>query len=284
MPLCCESPTPSNQPLPSLPLPREKKEESLVSARGASLPLRFWCSSHFYCDPSHPQSRVQPPPSSSFLPIHHHHQQPTTPRPLLTAAYSVRRFTVLAISGLDTFQHPPEAIASLRSRINPPYHCFHDQNTTDPNEQIHATVHRRHTLNPTGARESEELGVEQRRESLPQIAIFNHRQRNTTSYWSSIRRSINSPKHLDLSRHIVHCTSTLHIRVLVPIPITNQPRCLVPALQSSRPQRPRPHPRGRLLLHPNASTSASSATEPSAEVNIAVVTNDHTPRSVLSNA
>jgi hypothetical protein len=49
----------------------------------------------------------------------------------------------------------------------------------------------------------------------------------------------------------------------------------VPALQSSRPQRPRPHPRGRLLLHPNASTSASSATEPSAEVNIAVVTNDH---------
>ncbi|KAF5138516.1 hypothetical protein E5D57_002302 [Metarhizium anisopliae] len=51
---------------------------------------------------------------------------------------------------------------------------FHDQNTIITNDQLHDRIHRCHTLNPTGARASEELGVESESESLDQT-IFNHR-------------------------------------------------------------------------------------------------------------
>ncbi|KAK4059555.1 hypothetical protein Trihar35433_10831 [Trichoderma harzianum] len=57
---------------------------------------------------------------------------------------------------------PPEASVLT----NPHLSSFHDQNTVFSNEQHQHRGHRSHTLNPTGARASEELGVESESERI----------------------------------------------------------------------------------------------------------------------
>ena len=106
-----------------------------------------------------------PPPPSPLLyfldrcllltfPFIHHPTINTHPDQRFHAVFSPS-------TSLGSFQRPTVA-SYFQTRT---FITFHDQITTASNDQFQERAHRSHTLKPTGARASEELGVE--RETIP---------------------------------------------------------------------------------------------------------------------
>lgn len=141
--------------------------------------------------------------------------------------------------------------------------AFHDQNTKISNDHNHDRVPRRHPLNPTGARASEELGVEseerEREQDPSSHTIFNHRAVGSSRIARFTSVNVLSP----------FVAKSVHGNATWPS------RCLAQASQSSRPPRPRHRPHERPHWHPSASTSASFATGPLAGVNTEADMSDH---------
>ena len=152
-----------------------------------------------HCTCSCPAARRLPGPPSGFLP------PPPAPSPSLSVLLDYTLLLTFPNSSIPSshsnqrrFAHPNSnpfhahnrAIFSFRglqkplSPITQPHNTFHDQDTTASNDQLHDRVYRCHPLKPTGARASEELGVERNiprsreRETERKVksqAIFNYR-------------------------------------------------------------------------------------------------------------